>query len=161
MAETSSQHLSESVFTLKDKRIENSQILTIRCTEIDHSLHTLFKQTCIDDNLLIKLRKAEVSNFCATTKITCKNRIVFKQVSPNISLICHWSNKQIAPSPNSHHWLNHCCYVRLVGIFKQTIIVFVISTFVRNQPIHVCLSCILNWDMRKYFKIKMYVTPLK
>lgn len=61
-----------------------------------HSLHTLFKQTCIDDNLLTKLSNAEVSHFCATTKMTYK-KIVFKQVSPNTSLICHWSNKQIGP----------------------------------------------------------------
>lgn len=37
-----------------------------------------------------------------------------------LSFICHWLDKLIAPPPKLQHWLIQCCYVRLVGQIKQT-----------------------------------------
>lgn len=31
------------------------------------------------------------------------------QHSPSV---CHWTNKQIVPPPNSRYWLSHCCWSR-------------------------------------------------
>lgn len=50
--------------------------------------------------------EANILRATSTTKKNCKNS----------DKHCHWSNKQIAPPPNSHHWLSYCCYVRLVRI---------------------------------------------
>lgn len=44
--------------------------------------------------------------------------IVSKQLSQTLPHAL--ANQTISPAPNSRHWFSHCCYVRLVGILRQS-----------------------------------------
>ncbi len=64
---------------------------------------------------------------------------------------CHWSDKLIAPPPNSHHWLSHCWCASQVRMWKTSIKrslrVPLSYTFRGNQLTNGFLMIwILGWD---------------
>lgn len=77
-------------------------------------------------------------NFCPTTDI--KHRYVSEHTTS-----CNWSKKK-----TDRHWLNQCCWVRLLRVLKQTELCFdsgtVITLFRKISLPTLHLVHILNWN---------------
>lgn len=119
------------------------------------NIHTLFQRGEWVGNMIVEwwniycmlfYKELFFCHFCAITNWNLKNYCyITKDQSPHLLLV----SQAGSPALNSRHWLSHCCYVWLIGMFKQIEQCFV--------DIAQCLHFSENWLQRAYLLLSNHI----